>query len=84
VLGCDASVVALGVLQITLEIYGVQLPLLNGIEADRPWFMSLNPRATKDRVWEVMTRCIGVYSKEKELLNEFTIEIRPDPEIIMD
>lgn len=78
VLTCDASVAAIGVIQLTLEIYGVQLPLLNGIEADRPWFMSLNPRASKDRVWEVMTRCIGVYSKEKDLLNTITIDIRPE------
>lgn len=83
VITCDPSITALGVLQLTLEIYGVQLPLLNGIEADRPWFRSLNQRASKDRVWEVMTRSMGVYSKEREVLEPLTIDNR-QPDVVID
>eukprot|EP00088_Acartia_fossae_P011492 TRINITY_DN1583_c0_g1_i1.p1 TRINITY_DN1583_c0_g1~~TRINITY_DN1583_c0_g1_i1.p1 ORF type:complete len:140 (-),score=25.84 TRINITY_DN1583_c0_g1_i1:193-612(-) len=72
VTSCDPSMTALGILQLTLEIYGIQLPLLNGIEADRPWFKALNLRATKERIWDVMTKCLSVYSKEREVLEALT------------
>ena len=38
VVTCDPSILALGVLQLTLEIFGLQLPYLNTMESDRPWF----------------------------------------------
>jgi len=83
VISCDPSITALGVLQLALEIYGVQLPLLNGIEADRPWFMSLNQKASKERVWDVMSRCMGVYAKEREALEPIAVHIQEEHQHIV-
>jgi len=78
VLTTDPSITALAVIQLTIESYGIQLPFMGGIDADgsgggggeeKPWFRLLNKRATKEKLWEVMTRAVDVFSREAEVLD---------------
>jgi len=69
VLSSDPSLTALAVIQLALEIYGVQIPLMGGVESDNAWFKLLNKKATKEKLWEVMTRAIEVYNREGDALD---------------
>jgi len=68
VLSPDPSITALAVIQLALETYGVQLPLMGGIESSDAWFKLMNKKATKERLWEVMTRAIEIYNRESDAL----------------
>ncbi|XP_023332793.1 cyclin-Q [Eurytemora carolleeae] len=76
VLSTDPSITALGIIQLTLEIYGIQIPLMNGIESgEKAWFKILSKKATKEKLWEVMTRSIEVYNKEAAALEPISSKI---------
>jgi len=75
VVTCDPSILALGVLQLTLQIYGLELPYLNSMESDQPWFKAFNSQATKENIWDVMKVIIQVYNKEKDELEPLTVQL---------
>jgi len=75
VMSIDPSITALGIIQLSLEIFGVQLPCLGGIESDKAWFKLLNKKASKERLWEVMTRAIEVYNKEADVLEPLSSKL---------
>jgi len=41
-------------------------------EDDRPWYKIISEKAHKEKLWEVMTRVMEVYTKESELLEPLT------------
>lgn len=69
VLSTDPSITSLAIIQLALEIYGIQIPFMGGIESPSAWFKVLNSTATKERLWEVMTRAIEVYNKETDAID---------------
>jgi len=86
VLTTDPSITALAMIQLVMETYGIQLPLMGSIDAGssgsdngsgrgRPWFRLLNKRATKEKLWEVMSRAIDVFNREAEVLDPISTRL---------
>lgn len=78
VLNVEASITALAIIQLVMEVYGIQLPLMAGMDSTTnriPWFKMLNKKATKERLWEVMTRAIEVFNKEADVLEPISNQL---------
>lgn len=72
VLEPDPSLTALACIQLALETFGIQVPFVGLGEGDKPWYRVVSEKASKERLWEVMTRVMEVYTKEAELLDPLT------------
>ena len=74
VLDTDPSVTALACIQLALETFGIQVPFV-GSEGgeENSWYKVIQEKATKEKLWEVMTRSMEVYNKEAEMLDSITV-----------
>jgi len=72
VLEPDPSLTAIACIQLALETFGIQVPFVGTGEDERPWYRIISEKAHKEKLWEVMTRVMEVYTKEAELLEPLT------------
>ena len=68
----EPSLTALACIQLALETFGIQVPFVGAGEGEKPWYRVISEKASKERLWEVMTRVMEVYTKEAELLEPIT------------
>jgi len=75
VLDSDASITALACIQLSLESYGIQVPFVsNEGGSGTTWYKVMNEKASKEKLWEVMTRAMEVYNKEVEMLDNVLVK----------
>lgn len=72
VLEPEPSLTALACIQLALETFGIQVPFVGSGEGEKPWYRVISEKASKERLWEVMTRVMEVYTKEAEVLEPIT------------
>jgi len=70
VLSVEPSTTALACIQLALETYGLQVPFVRGEQ----WQLVLDSKASREKLWEVMTRVMEVYNREADLLEPLVIK----------
>ena len=70
VVTADPSTVALACIQLALETFGIQVPFV----ASDTWWQVMDEKVSKDKMWEIMTRIMEVYSKESEMIDSLAIK----------
>jgi len=68
VLDSPPTITALATIQLALETYGIQVPFVGSSGGDRAWFKVFCDSATREKLWEVMTRIMVVYNKEADVI----------------
>lgn len=66
ILDYDPKHVAVACISLSLQTYGVHLPLMEDSD-DEAWYMVLVKDLQKDKHWEIMEKIMEVYNKDKEL-----------------
>lgn len=56
--------IAVGVIALTFQIYGLKIPGLDDVDN---WFKAFCPELTIDVVWEIIDQILKVYEAEAEL-----------------
>jgi len=75
VLDTDPSITALACIQLALETFGIQVPFVGSEGGEgNTWYKVIHEKATKEKLWEVMTRAMEVYNKETELLDSILVK----------
>merc|ERR1719481_792470 len=75
VLDTDPSITALACIQLALETFGIQVPFVGSEGSEgSTWYKVIHEKATKEKLWEVMTRAMEVYNKETEILDSILVK----------
>jgi len=67
ILNYKAQHIALAVINIALQCYGVQVPYTSEGSTGTAWYLVFSNDLTKELLWEIMDKIIDVYEKESEL-----------------
>jgi len=73
VLDTQPSELALACIQLALQTYGVQVPMTSESYEHKAWFKVFNSATSKDKIWDILTRIMDIYSHEAVYISPITV-----------